>query len=60
MVTLWKGDYKLCRFWTNLLCLAEEEKLRLNNNNLYDRADIEWGGRLITYRIGNPIPTIIP
>ena len=57
MVTLWNGDYKLSRFWTNLLCLTDEERLRVTDNNLYDRADILWGNRLIVYRIGEPLPT---
>jgi hypothetical protein len=60
IVTLWKGNYKLDRFWTNLLCLHEEEKLRLNDNNIYDKAVIKWGDKTITYTAGNPIPTILP
>ena len=60
MVTLWNGDYKLCRFWTNLLCLADEEQLRITGTNLYDRAEILWNGKKIVYFAGNPIPTITP
>jgi hypothetical protein len=60
MITLWKGNYKLCRFWSNLLCLHEEEKLRLDGNDRYDKAVIIWGDKTITYTAGNPIPTIRP
>ena len=60
MVTLWKGNYKLARFWTNLLCLHEEEKLRLDGNDQYDKAVIIWGNKIITYTAGNSIPTIEP
>lgn len=60
MVTLWNGEYKLCRFWTNLFCLHEEEILRINGNNFYDKAVIQWKDKIIEYRAGNPIPTIKP
>lgn len=57
MVTLWKGNYKLNRFWTNLLCLHEEEKLRLDGNDRYDKAVIQWGNKIIVYRAGERLPT---
>ena len=60
MVTIWSGNYKLCRFWTNLFSLSTDERLRLTDNNRYDKAVIQWGNRTITYTAGNPIPTITP
>lgn len=60
MVTLWNGNYKLCRFWTNLFSLGTEEKLRLHENNIYDRAEILWNGQKIVYTAGTLIPKITP